>query len=176
MQNLILQRLQQKLQKSCSRCNKNTWHVESSYILQPPRYLLLFVNRKYLDTLIIMSPKIHAPYLWVRPLDLVSLILAYGLLWIIMDRLYIPIITLHLSIAAKTYYCTDIYIIYVILHKLIDTWFLDSNRRVAVWSLPWRWDILSAPFTTGRGTGAESCGLDDVFPPDDLCPHPEAMC
>ena len=37
--------LQQKLQKSCSRCNKNTRHVESSYILQPPKYLLLFVNR-----------------------------------------------------------------------------------------------------------------------------------
>ena len=37
MQNLILQGLQQKLQKSCSRCNRNTWHVESSYILQPPK-------------------------------------------------------------------------------------------------------------------------------------------
>ena len=45
MQNLILQELQQKLQKSCCWCNKNTWHVESSYILQPPKYLLLFVNR-----------------------------------------------------------------------------------------------------------------------------------
>ena len=45
MQNLILQGLQQKLQKSCSLCNKNTWHVKSSYILQPPKYLLLFVNR-----------------------------------------------------------------------------------------------------------------------------------
>ena len=45
MQNLILQGLQQKLQKSCSRCNKNTWHVDSSYILQPPKYLLLFVIR-----------------------------------------------------------------------------------------------------------------------------------
>ena len=45
MQNLILESLQQKLQKSCSRCNKNTWHIESSYILQPPKYLLLFVNR-----------------------------------------------------------------------------------------------------------------------------------
>ena len=44
MQNFILQGLQQKLQKSCSRCNK-TWNVESSYILQPPKYLLLFVNR-----------------------------------------------------------------------------------------------------------------------------------
>ena len=45
MQKLILQGLQQKLQKSCSRCNKNTWHVESSYMLQPPKFLLLFVNR-----------------------------------------------------------------------------------------------------------------------------------
>ena len=45
MQNLILEGSQQKLQKSCSRCNKNTWHVESSYILQTPKYLLLCVNR-----------------------------------------------------------------------------------------------------------------------------------
>ena len=44
MQNLILQGLQQKLLNSCSRCNKNTWHVESSYISQPPKYLLIFVN------------------------------------------------------------------------------------------------------------------------------------
>ena len=44
-QNLILQGLQQKLQNSHSRCNKKTWHVESSYMLQPPKYLLLFVNR-----------------------------------------------------------------------------------------------------------------------------------
>ena len=45
MQYLILQGLQQKLQTSCSRCDKNTWHVETSYILQLPKYLLLFVNR-----------------------------------------------------------------------------------------------------------------------------------
>ena len=45
MQGLILQGMQQKLHKSCFRCNKNTWHVESSYILQPPKYLLLIVNR-----------------------------------------------------------------------------------------------------------------------------------
>ena len=45
MQNLIWEGLQQKLQKSCSRCNKSTRHVKSSYILQPPKYLILFVNR-----------------------------------------------------------------------------------------------------------------------------------
>ena len=71
-----------------------------------------------LDTLIIMSPKIDATYLWIGPWDLVPLNLAYRLLWIIMDRLYIPIIILHLSIVAtphppppqkkkKTFYCND---------------------------------------------------------------------
>ena len=65
---------------------------------------------------------------------------------------------------------------YVIIYELIDTWFLDSNRWVGVWSLPWRWHILSIPLTTGRGTGAETCGLDDVFPHDDLCSRPEALC
>ena len=76
--NLILEGLQQKLQKSCSRCNKNTRHVESSYILQPPKYLLPFVNRfRYIN---LTSPKIDVPYLWIRPLGLVPLNLAYRLL------------------------------------------------------------------------------------------------
>ena len=56
---------------------------------------------------------------------------------------------------------------YVIVYELIDTWFLDSNRRVGVRSLPWHWHI---PLTTGRGAGAETCGLDDGFPPDDFVP------
>ena len=63
---------------------------------------------------------------------------------------------------------------YVILYELIDIWVLDPSRRVGVGSLPWRWHILSIPLTTGRGTGAETCGLD-VFPPDDLCSRPEAL-
>ena len=33
-----------------NRCNKNTWHVESSYILKLPKYLLPLVNRfRYID-------------------------------------------------------------------------------------------------------------------------------
>ena len=74
MQNSILQGLQQKLQKSWSRCNKNTWHVESSYILQPPKYILLFVNRfRYINNNV-------TKYKCSIPLDLVPLNLAYGLL------------------------------------------------------------------------------------------------
>ena len=104
-----------------------------------------------------------------------------------MERLYIPVITLHLSIVAKTFYCNDHTITefgitdknsstaYVILYELIDTWFLDSNSRVGVWSLPWRWHILSIPVTAGRGTSAKTRGLDDVFPADDLGSRPEAL-
>ena len=78
MQNLILEGLQQKLQKSCSRCNKNTRHIESSLYcnLQNTCFSLLIV----LDTLIIISPKIDAPYLRIRPLGLVPSNLAYRLL------------------------------------------------------------------------------------------------
>ena len=67
-----------------------------------------------------------------------------------MDRLYIPVITLQsINCCGKTFYCNDHTITefgitdnknssteYVILYELIDTWFLDSNRRVGVWSLP----------------------------------------
>ena len=35
IQELIMQRMQQNLEKSCFRCKKKTWHVESNYILQP---------------------------------------------------------------------------------------------------------------------------------------------
>ena len=65
---------------------------------------------------------------------------------------------------------------YVILYELIDLWVLDSNRGAGVWSLPWRWHILSILLTAGRGISAETCGLDDVFPPDDLCSRPETLC
>ena len=96
--------------------------------------------------------------------------------------------TASINCCKKTFYCNDHKITefgitdknsstaYIVLYKWIDTWFLDSNRRVGVWSLPWRWHILSIPLTTGRGTSAETCGLDDVFPPDDLGSRPETLC
>ena len=45
MQELIKQRMKQKLGKSCFRCKKNTWRVESNYHLQPPKYLIIVVNQ-----------------------------------------------------------------------------------------------------------------------------------
>ena len=42
---LVVQEHKQKLYKACSRCKKDTWHVESKHILQPPKYLIIIVNR-----------------------------------------------------------------------------------------------------------------------------------
>ena len=187
MQNLILEGLQQKLQKSCSRCNKNTWHIESSYILQPPKYLLLFVNRfRYLNNNI---TKDRCPI----PLDTTVRLgpLKFNLQATI-DHQGPSIDSGHYTASINCCKKHSIATItelrslelpiknsstaYIVLYKWIDTWFLDSNRRVGVWSLPWRWHILSIPLTTGRGTSAETCGLDDVFPPDDLGSRPEALC
>ena len=96
--------------------------------------------------------------------------------------------TASINCCKKTFYCDDNTITefgitdsknsstaYVILYELIDIWVLDSNRSVGVWSLPCHWHILSMPLTTGQGRGIKTCGLDDVFPPDDLCSHPEAL-
>ena len=176
-----------KIPDLCSRRYKNTRHVESSYILQPQKYLLLFVNRsRYINFNI---TKDRCPIPVDTTVGLVPFNLAYKLQKIIMDHLLIAVITLHLFIVAKKiFYCNDhnitefgitdknSSITYIILFKWIDTWFLDSNGRVGVWWLPWRWHILSIPLTTGRGTSAEICRLDDVFPPDDLGSRPEALC
>ena len=39
---------------------------------------------------------------------------------------------------------------------------------MGVWLFPWRWYILSIPLKARRGISAKTCGLDDVFSPDDL--------
>ena len=146
MQNLILEGLQQKLQKNCSRCNKNTRHIESSYILQPPKYLLLFVNRfRYLDNI----TKDRCPI----PLDTTVRLgpLKFNLQATI-DH-HGPSIdsghyTASINCCRKTFYCNNhkitefgitdknSSIANIVLYKWIDTWFLDSNRGLGVWSLP----------------------------------------
>ena len=45
MQELMMQGMQQNLEKSCFRCKRNTWHVESNHILLHPKYLIIVVNR-----------------------------------------------------------------------------------------------------------------------------------
>ena len=170
------------------QCNKNTWHVESSYILRPPRYLLLFINRlRYIDNSVTKGgcsiPMDTTVRLGPLNFSLRATIDHHG------PSIHSGHCAASINCCKKTFFCNDHTIAefgiidnrnsstaYVKICELIDTWFLDSNRRVGVWSIPWRWHILSIPLTTGRGTGAETCGLDDVFPPDDLCSRPEALC
>ena len=45
LQELIMQGMQQNLEKSSFRFKKNTWHVESDYILQPPKCFIIGVHR-----------------------------------------------------------------------------------------------------------------------------------
>ena len=53
MQALVLQGHTQKLNKTCSRCNKDTRHTASKHLLQPPNYLIITVNRfKHMDNII----------------------------------------------------------------------------------------------------------------------------
>ena len=45
MQELLMQEHKQKLYKTCSCCGRDTWHMESKRFLQPPKYLIIIVNR-----------------------------------------------------------------------------------------------------------------------------------
>ena len=185
-------RVANKATYSCSRCNKNNWHVKSSYILQPPKYVFIFIYRfGYINnnvtkdrcpipmdrsvrlgtlkfslrvTIDHHGPSIHSGHYTAS----INCCKKHSIATITQLRSLELLIT-------KTPLLHILY--YIILFELIDTWFLDSNRGVGVSSLPWHWHILSIPLTTGRGTSAETCRLDDVFPPDDLgARRPEALC
>ena len=175
------------LQKSCSRCDKNTWHVESSYILQPPKYLPLFVNRfRYINNNV-TKDRCSIPMNTTVRLGRLKLSLRATIdhhLPSIHSGHYTASINCCKNILLQRSHNYGVWnhwqqkLLYCIFDTTWIDWLmiLDSNRRVGLWSLPWRWHILSIPLTTGRGTGAETCGLDDVFPPDDLCSRPEALC
>ena len=45
MQEWLMQEHKQKLCKTCSRCGRDTWYIESKQILQHPNYLIIIVNR-----------------------------------------------------------------------------------------------------------------------------------
>ena len=171
--------MQQTLHKSCSRCYKNTWHVESNYILQHPKYLLLFVNRfRYtnnvakdrcsipIDTTVMLGPlkfslratiDHHGPFIHSGYYTASKT----GCKNILLQRQQIMFEIIDSKNSSTTY---------VILYEWIDLWVLDSKRRVGVWSLPWCWHILSILSRASRGISTETCGLGDLFPPDDPVP------
>ena len=45
LQDLVMQGLEERLQKSCFQCKRNTWHLYSKQSFQPPKYLIINVKR-----------------------------------------------------------------------------------------------------------------------------------
>ena len=159
-------------------------HVESNYISQPPKYLLLIANQfRYtnnnvtkdicsliLDTTVMLGP---------LKFSLRATIDHHGPS--IHSRHYSTSISCcNKNSNATTIKITEFEIInsknsptaYVVLFELIELWVLESNKRVGVCLLPWHWHILSIPLITGRWISAVPRGLNDVFPPDDHCSRP----
>ena len=164
MQYLILQGLQQKLQKSCSRCNKNTWHVVSSYILQPPKYLLLFVNRfRYVNNNVTKDrcpiPMDTTVRLGLLKFSLRATIDHQG--QCIQSGHY----TASINCCKKHSFAT--------ITQLRSLELLTAKTPLLHMLYYMNWLTHDFWTRTGRGTGAETCGLDNVFPPDDLC---QALC
>ena len=176
--------MRQKWQNSCSRYNKNTWHVESNYILQPPKCLLLIVNRfRYTNNNV---TKNRGPI----PMDTTVMLGPLKFSQRVTRDHHGPSIhsghyTASINCCKNTIYCNDnkvtefeiidcknSSVAYVILYELIDLWVFESNRRVGVWLFPRRWHIISILLIAGRGISAETCGLGDVFPPHNLCSRP----
>ena len=122
MQNLILEGLQKKLQKSCSRCNKNTRHVESSNILQPPKYLLIFVNRlRYINDNITKDrcpiPMDTTVRLGPLKFSLQATIDHHG------PSIYFGHYTASINCCKQKFYCND--------HKITEFWITDKNSSTA---------------------------------------------
>ena len=173
---------------------KGTWHIESKQFLQPPKYLIIIVNRTTYSNNRITKNKSRMPldlYIKLGPYKF-----PHKLLWTIMDTLWTVVITQHQSIVVgKHFTVTIIKLLNVIsripiIHILPIYFCTNSSWRAAIYpkgrllSLaiveclqPDRggWELIDShdagtvvcPFTTGR-VGTEICGMDNVFPPDDL--------
>ena len=147
MQNLILEGLQQKFKKSCSRCNKNTRHIESSYILQPPKYLLLFVNRfRYINNNITKDrcpiPMDTTVRLGPLKFSLQATIDHHG------PSIDSGHYTASINCCKKTFYCND--------HKITEFGITDKNSSTAYlthdfWTRTEGWE-----FDRSHGAGTSS--------------------
>ena len=98
----IIQEHKQKLYKNCSCCGRDTWHIKSKQLLQPPKYLLIIVNRiTYSNNRIIKneSRMLLDLYIKLGPENF-----PYKLLWTIMDTLWTVVITQPQSIVVGKHF------------------------------------------------------------------------
>ena len=172
MQELIMQGMQQKIEKSCSRCKNSTWHDEINYILQPPNYFIIVVNRyRNINNNFI---KDRCPI----PMDMtVELGLHKFRLQATIDHRGPSMHSGHYTASIN---CCKKYIPKTAILRSLKR-LIPKNSSTAhvvginwlhnftpITLLPWRWHIISTPLKASRGISAKTCGLDDVFPPDDL--------
>ena len=91
MQELLMQKHKQKLYKTCSCCGRDTWHIKSKRILQPPKYLIIIVNIITYSNSRISKNKSRMPldlYIKLGPYKF-----SYKLLCTNMDTLWTVVIT-----------------------------------------------------------------------------------
>ena len=197
VQELLMQEHKQKLCKTCSCCGRDTWHIESKRILQPPKYLIIIVNRiTYSNNRIT----------WNRsrmPLDLYIKLSPYKFsLQASVDHHVYSMSSGHytasINCCGKTFHCNHNKItkyditdtnnsstVYILVYKLIMECKGGSMSRrtfvvvgIVECLQPDRGgseligshgaDTVVCLFTTGRGVGTKTCGMDNVFPADDL--------
>ena len=137
MQELIKQGMKQKLEKSCFRCKKSTWHVEFDYLLQSPKYLIIVVNRfRYINNSFTKDrcsiPMDMTVVLGLRKFNLQATIDHHG------PSMYSGHYAASIKCCKRTFYCNDSKITefetidtknsstaYVVMYKLITYWFSD---------------------------------------------------
>ena len=83
---------------------KDTWHIESKQILQPPNYLIITVNRITYSNNRITKNKMRMPLDLYIKLGPYKLNFPYKLLWTIMDTLWTVVITQSQSIVVGKHF------------------------------------------------------------------------
>ena len=173
---------------TCSCCGRDTWHIESKQILQPPKYLIIIVNRINYSNNRITKNKSR------MPLDLCIKLGPYKFfLKASVDHHGYSMNSGHytdsINCCGKTFQCNDNKLLNIIsripIIHLLPIYFCTNSWNVrASTCLEGRLSLLAlssvysptvvsaqlsvlCPFTTGRGIGTETCGMDNVFPPPD---------
>ena len=101
-----MQEHKQKLYETCSCCGRDIWHIESKHILQPPKYLIIIVNRITYSNNRVTKTKVAC--LWIYVSNWVLTNFPCKLLWTIMDTLWTVVIAQPHSIVVGKHFTVKI--------------------------------------------------------------------
>ena len=193
MQELLMLEHKQKLYKTCSCCGRETWHIESKQILQTPKYLTIIVNRITYSNNRVTKNKSRMPLdIYIKLVSSQLLWTIMDTLWtVVITQPQSIVVGKHFTVTIIK--LLNIILRIPIIHLLPIYFCTNSSWNVGAsiclkghlsllalssfYSLTVEdWELIDShgagtvvcPFTTGRGIGTETCGMDNVFPPDDL--------